>query len=719
MKKRYLVTAALPYANGPLHIGHLAGAYLPADIYVRYLRLMGRDVVFVCGSDEHGAAITVKARKENTTPQAVVDQYHSVLKDTFEKIGIAFDIYHRTSAPIHHQTSQDFFRTLLEKDAFLEETTEQYFDEVANQFLADRYIVGTCPVCANPEAYGDQCERCGSALSPTDLIEPKSMLSGSVPVKRPTKHWFLRLDEQEDWLREWINTGDSHGKHLHNPADWKNHVLGQCNSWLDQGLQPRAMTRDLDWGVDVPQEIPGAEGKKLYVWLDAPIGYISATKQWALDNDKDWELYWKADDTALVHFIGKDNIVFHCLIFPAILNLHGGYIVPVNVPANQFLNLEGRKLSTSKNWAVWVHEYCAEFKGQEDALRYNMIKKMPEQSDSEFTWKGFQETNNNELVNNFANFVNRVLVLSHKYYAGIVPPINPDLEFKSGWETNKMGSYDQELATLYTKLREMGTEIERFNFREALKMVMEISSAGNALLQFNEPWKTVTDAPDMVKVVLNLSLQYVAVLSVAISPFLPFTADRLRKMLNLGPLRDKGDLLSVLNELVEGNPVMLPNHALGQAEHLFSRIPDEIIEAQIAKLKAMDTTTASANTVPAESAAPIKYPAMKDTIQFDDFAKMDIRTGKILTAEKMEKSKKLLRLSVDLGFETRTILSGIAEHFSPEQVVGQQVVVLANLAPRPMMGVESQGMILMAEDAEGKLSFVSPAADWPSGFGVK
>jgi methionyl-tRNA synthetase len=714
VKKRYLVTAALPYANGPLHIGHLAGAYLPADIYVRYLRLMGRDVVFVCGSDEHGAAITVKARKENTTPQAIVDQYHTVLKDTFEKIGIGFDIYHRTSAPIHHQTSQDFFRKLLEKGAFLEETTEQYFDEVAGQFLADRYIVGTCPVCANPEAYGDQCEKCGSALSPTDLINPKSMLSGSIPVKRPTKHWFLRLDQQEAWLRKWINTGVADGKKLHNPADWKNHVLGQCNSWLDQGLQPRAMTRDLDWGVDVPPEIPGAEGKKLYVWLDAPIGYISATKQWALDNGKDWEPYWKSEDTALVHFIGKDNIVFHCLIFPAILEAHGDFILPVNVPANQFLNLEGRKLSTSKNWAVWVHEYCEEFKGQEDALRYNMIKKMPEQSDSEFTWKGFQETNNNELVNNLANFVNRVLVLSHKYYAGIVPAIDPDLDFKSGWETDKTGSYDQELALLYGKLREMGTEIERYNFREALRVVMEISSAGNALLQFNEPWKTVKDEPEMVKVVLNLALQYVAVLSVAIRPFLPFSADRLRKMLNLGALRDKGDLLAILNELVEGNPVVLPNHALGQPEHLFSRIPDEVIDAQIAKLGA---TEPAALVAPAST--EIQYAPMKETIQYDDFAKMDIRTGKILTAEKMEKSKKLLKLSVDLGFETRTILSGIAEHFSPEEVVGKQVVVLANLAPRPMMGVESQGMILMAENAEGGLSFVSPASDWPNGFGVR
>ncbi|MDX1910781.1 MAG: methionine--tRNA ligase [Saprospiraceae bacterium] len=711
-KKRYLVTAALPYANGPLHIGHLAGAYLPADIFVRYLRLMGKDVVFVCGSDEHGAAITVKARKEGTTPRAVVDKYHTMLRDTFEKIGISFDIYHRTTEALHHETSQDFFRKLLENGEFIEETTEQYYDEQAGQFLADRYIVGTCPVCANPDAYGDQCEKCGTSLSPTDLKDPRSMLSGAVPVKRPTKHWFLRLDRHEAWLREWINTGKADGHVLHDPADWKNHVVGQCNSWLDQGLQPRAMTRDLDWGVDVPQEIPGSEGKKLYVWLDAPIGYISATKQWALDHGKNWEPYWKADDTALIHFIGKDNIVFHCLIFPAILKAHGGFVLPENVPANQFLNLEGRKLSTSKNWAVWVHEYCEEFAGQEDVLRYNMIKKMPEQSDSEFTWKGFQETNNNELVNNLANFVNRVLVLTHKYYDGVLPRINPDLVFKSGWEAEKTGQYDAELRILHDKLQEMGKAIERYELREALRIVMEISSAGNALLQFNEPWKTVKDAPETVKVVMNLAVQYVAALSVAIRPFLPFSAVKLRNMLNLVPLEDRGELLDILNELVEGNPVIPHLHLLNQPEHLFSRIPDEVIEKQIAKLGMNDTP------VPPAPAAPA-YRPMADTIQFDDFAKLDLRTGAIVAAEKMEKSKKLLKLRIDLGFETRTVLSGIAEQFTPEQVIGRQVVLVANLAPRLMMGVESQGMVLMAEDAEGNLSFVSPAAGWPNGMGVK
>lgn len=720
MKKRTLVTAALPYANGPLHIGHLAGAYLPADIYVRYLRLMGRDVVFVCGSDEHGAAITVKARKEGTTPRAVVDKYDTMLRETFQKIGIAFDIYHRTSEPIHHATSQDFFRKLLENGEFVEETTEQYYDESVGQFLADRYIIGTCPVCANPDAYGDQCEKCGTSLSPTDLISPRSTLSGTAPVKRPTKHWFLRLDKHEAWLRHWINTGSTaEGQPvLHNPADWKNHVLGQCNSWLDQGLQPRAMTRDLDWGVDVPQEIPGSEGKKLYVWLDAPIGYISATKQWAIDHQQNWETYWKDPETALVHFIGKDNIVFHCLIFPAILKAHGGFNLPVNVPANQFMNLEGRKLSTSKNWAVWVHEYCEEFAGQEDALRYNMVKNMPEQRDSEFTWKGFQETNNTELVNNLANFVNRVLVLSHKYYGGLVPEVNPNIQLLWGDVEPVPWGYKHELQRrLVGQLKIACDNIERFNFRDALRAAMDLSSSGNYLLQFNEPWKKVQTDPEVVKVVMNLGLQITAALSVVLHPFLPFTCDKLRQMLNLPPLEGKGELSKIIDDLIEGNPIIPPGHALGEVAHLLSRIPDEVIQKQVDKLTATD----AANQAVVQNTAPatIQYAPMKETIQYDDFAKMDIRTGTILTAEAMPKSKKLLKLSVDLGFETRTILSGIAEHFTPEEVVGKQVVVLANLAPRLMMGTESQGMILMAENAEGKLSFVSPVATWANGMGVK
>ncbi|MEZ4942863.1 MAG: methionine--tRNA ligase [Saprospiraceae bacterium] len=717
MKKRYLVTSALPYANGPLHIGHLTGAYLPADIYVRYLRLMGKDVVYVCGSDEHGAAITIRARKEGVTPREIVDKYHALIRDSFEKIGIAFDIYHRTSAPLHHQTSQDFFRKLLENGQFDEKESEQYFDEEAQQFLADRYITGTCPVCANPDAYGDQCEKCGSTLSPTQLINPRSTLSGSAPVLKPTTHWYLKLNEHEAWLREWINTGKVEGVQLHDPAAWKNHVVGQCNSWLEQGLQPRAMTRDLDWGVDVPPELPGAKGKKLYVWLDAPIGYISATKQWALDNHTDWEPYWKSEDTALVHFIGKDNIVFHCLIFPAILKAHGEFVLPVNVPANQFMNLEGDKISTSRNWAVWVHEYLEELPGREDELRYNMIKNMPEQRDSEFTWKGFQETTNTELVGNLAGFLHRVQVLVHKNYTGVVPAFDINREFKSGWDAEKWATFDTEVHQVHLKLEEMGREIERFNFREALRILMEISSAGNALLQFNEPWKLVNDDPELVKVVLNLGLQYAAVLSVAMQPFLPFASARLRSMLNLAPLAEDRALLDIHNELAEGNPIVRPNHALNTAEHLFTRIPDELIEAQILKLQA--TAAAGPAIANAQAPAPEKTAMpLKEMIQYDDFAKLDIRTGTILEAAKVEKADKLLCLTVDLGFEKRTIVSGIAQHFSPEAIIGKQVLVLANLAPRKMRGIESEGMILMAEDAEGKLGFVSPESGWPAGSSV-
>ena len=716
MKKRYLVTSALPYANGPLHIGHLTGAYLPADIYVRYLRLMGKDVVFVCGSDEHGAAITIRARKEGTTPREIVDKYHALIKDTFEKIGIAFDIYHRTSEPLHHETSQDFFRKLLENGQFEEKESEQYFDETAQQFLADRYIIGTCPVCANPDAYGDQCEKCGSTLSPTQLINPRSTLSGDKPILKPTTHWFLKLDEHEAWLREWINTGKADGVQLHDPAAWKNHVVGQCNSWLDHGLQPRAMTRDLDWGVDVPPELPGAKGKKLYVWLDAPIGYISATKQWALDNKVDWEPYWKDADTTLVHFIGKDNIVFHCLIFPAILKAHGDFVLPVNVPANQFMNLEGDKISTSRNWAVWVHEYVAELPGREDELRYNMIKNMPEQRDSEFTWKGFQDSTNTELVGNLAGFAHRVQVLTHKNYSGVVPAIEASREFKSGWDADKLTNYDSELHLLRQKLNDLGDEIERFNFREALRILMEISSAGNALLQFNEPWKQIKDDPELVKVVLNLGLQYVTALSVAMRPFLPFAAARLRKMLNLRPLRDEREWLDMLNDLAEGNPVLPTLHALDPAEHLFTRIADEEIEAQIQKLQM--AAAANQEALAAQPAAEKTYVPVKETIQFEDFSKLDIRTGTILEASKVEKADKLLQLTVDLGFEQRTIVSGIALQYAPEDIVGKQVLVLVNLAPRKMRGIESEGMILMAEDGDGKLSFVSPAEGWPNGGGV-
>lgn len=706
--KRYLVTSALPYANGPLHIGHLAGAYISADIFVRYLRLMGKDVVYIGGSDEHGAAITIRAKKEGITPKAIIDKYDAMFRDSFEKMGISFDMYHRTSEPIHHETSQDFFRTLHNKGEFVEQTTEQYYDVEANQFLADRYIIGTCPVCSYDKAYGDQCENCGSSLSPTDLIEPKSTLSGAKPVLKKTTHWYLPLDKYEDWLRAWMETGRLDGKPHHDPKTWKNHVLGQCKSWLDGGLQPRAMTRDLEWGVDVPQEIEGSEGKKLYVWMDAPIGYVSSTKQWALDNGKDWEPYWKDEHTALIHFIGKDNIVFHCLIFPAILKATGEYILPQNVPANQFMNLEGDKLSTSRNWAVWVHEYLEAFEGKQDELRYNMIKNMPEQRDSEFTWKGYQETNNNELVNNLANFVNRVLVLTNKYYDGKVPSIDETLEVKSSNDAAKKSTYVAELQFLKSRLDRVGTHIMKYDFRAGLNEMMEISSAGNQLLQFNEPWKAIKTDPESVKTVMNLGVQIVAALSVACRPFMPFTSDKLRAFLNLAPIKESGELALISETLGKNAPIINAGHQIGQPEHLFSRISDEVIEAQIQKLEA----TKKAN-------ADIEYSELAENIQFDDFAKLDLRTGTIVAAEKVKKANKLLKLTVDLGFEQRTIVSGIAKLYNPEDIIGQTVVVVANLAPKKLRGIESQGMILMAEDQDGNLGFVAPPEGWVNGFGVR
>ncbi len=719
-KKRYLVTAALPYANGPLHIGHLAGAYLPADIYCRFLRLMGKEVVFVCGSDEHGAAITMRALKENTSPQAIVDKYHAVLRDTFERIGVKFDIYHRTSSALHHETSKDFFRTLYNKGVFSEQTNDQYFDPEAGQFLADRYILGTCPVCGNEEAYGDQCEKCGSSLSPSELKNPRSALSGATPILKPTKHWFLNLDQYAEWLGAWINEGVLDGKQVHDPSTWKAHVVGQCNSWLNQ-LHPRAMTRDLDWGVDVPQEIPGSEGKKLYVWLDAPIGYISATRQWATDHGKDWKDYWQNEDTALIHFIGKDNIVFHCLIFPAILKMHGDYILPVNVPANQFMNLEGRKLSTSKNWAVWVHEYCDEFAGKEDVLRYNLIKNMPEQRDSEFTWKGFQETNNTELVNNLANFVNRVVVLSHKYHGGTLPEFQPEYTWKSGWELDAGSNLRTEFLKIHAKVQELTELLSNYRFRDAVTVLLEISSAGNLLLQSNEPWKVQKENPQLVEQVLFMAAQYVAVLTYLCKPFLPATSDTLANLLRIPQVKEEGEWLLLVEQLLEGQPLIRSGHTLSEPIHLFSRITDETIAAQMQKLQANDIANQTASTTPAPvvPATQKEMPPLESTITYDDFAKLDLRTGTITAAEAMPKSKKLLKLTVDLGFEQRTILSGISEHFSPEQVIGQQVVVLANLAPRPMMGIESNGMILMAENAEGKLSFISPDAGWANGWKVK
>ena len=708
---RYLVTSALPYANGPLHIGHLAGAYLSADIYVRFQRLMGKDIVFICGSDEHGAAITMKAMKEGTEPKAIVDKYHQLFKETFSRMDISFDEYHRTSAELHHETSQDFFKALYQKGEFIEKESEQYFDEKAGQFLADRYIKGTCPKCGHEEAYGDQCENCGSSLSPTELINPRSTLTDATPVLKKTTHWYLPLDKYSDWLSEWINSGTVDGEKLHYPEDWKSHVLGQCKSWIESGLMPRSMTRDLSWGVDVPKDIPGSDGKKLYVWLDAPIGYISSTKSWAEKNGKDWKDYWQKDDTALIHFIGKDNIVFHCVIFPAILKAHGDFVLPVNVPANQFMNLEGQKISTSRNFAVWVHEYLDDFDNKSDELRYALTKNMPEQKDSEFTWKTFQDAVNNELVNNLANFVNRVVVLTNKYYEGDVPEFDEDLSIMGSQADEEFSFHDSEMISLFDKLSEMGASVRQYDFRGALKGLMQISSAGNQILQFNEPWKMIKEDEETVKVVMNLGLQYLTALSVAIKPFLPKASDKMRELLALNPVNENGELLDLLNELAEGNPLISAGHKISKASHLFSKIDDSKIEDQLSKLQA-NAPEEQANE-PIQNGSPVK-----DEIKYDDFVKMDIRTATILQAEKVEKADKLLKIQLDLGFEKRTVVSGIAQHYNPEDIIGQNVLILANLAPRKIRGVESKGMILMAEDEDGKLCFVSPEKNWGNGHAV-
>ena len=706
--KRYLVTSALPYANGPLHIGHLAGAYLSADIYVRYLRLFGKDVVFVCGSDEHGAAITMKALKESSTPQQIVDRYHDLFKETFEKMAISFDYYDRTSSPEHHQTSQDFFRHLYNKNEFIEEETEQFYDEKTGQFLADRYIKGTCPKCSNPEAYGDQCENCGTSLSPTELINPVSTLSGETPKLKKTSHWYLPLDKYESWLSDWINYGELNGEKLHYPEDWKNHVLGQCKSWLENGLKPRSMTRDLDWGVDVPQEIPGSEGKKLYVWLDAPIGYISSTKKWAEQNNKDWKPYWQDDDTALIHFIGKDNIVFHCIIFPSILKAHGDYILPLNVPANQFMNLEGNKISTSRNWAVWVHEYLKDFPGRQDELRYVMCKNMPELKDSEFTWKSFQDANNNELVNNMANFINRVIVLMNKYYKGVVPKIDEDLDICGCGEEDEISYHDSEIVRLFDRVDEMCACIRKFDFRSALTELMGICSQGNALLQFNKPWQMQKEEPEQVKVVMNLLVQYVYTLSICVRPFMPYTSDKIRELLNMPMVQDSGDLLNLTNMLAEGDHPVTAGHKISKAKHLFTRIDDDVIQEQIDKLM-----SSNKEEIKKENNTP-----QKAEIEFDDFVKMDLRAATIIQAEKVEKADRLLKITLDLGFEKRTVVSGIAKYFKPEDIEGQKVCLVANLKARKIRGVESKGMILMAENSDGSLRFVAPGEGTENGAGV-
>lgn len=676
--KRYTVTSALPYANGPLHIGHLAGCYIPSDIYVRYLRSNDKDVAYVCGSDEHGVAITIKAKKEGITPQEVVDRYHEIMKKSFEEFGISFDHYSRTSAKIHHETAAGFFKDLYEKGEFLEQSTEQYYDEEAGQFLADRYIEGTCPKCGHDGAYGDQCEKCGSSLSPTELINPKSKLSGSTPVLKETKHWFLDLARYTEFLKNWILVEHEH--------DWKNNVLGQCRSWLEagEGLQARSMTRDMDWGIPVPVE--GAEGKVLYVWFDAPIGYISSTKEWAAEKGIDWEPYWKDEDTKLVHFIGKDNIVFHCIIFPAILKTHGGYVLPENVPANEFLNLEGDKISTSRNWAVWLHEYLEEFPGKQDVLRYVLTANAPETKDNDFTWKDFQSRNNSELVAVFGNFVNRAVVLTHKFFEGQIPALA------------ELNDLDRDvLAALKEYPEKIAASIERYRFREALSFVMDFARVGNKYLADTEPWKTIKEDQERTGTILNIALNLAANLAVVAEPFLPFTAARMFDMFNLNGLKwqDAGrqDLLQT-------------GQKINAASLLFEKIEDNVVEAQVNKLMESKKQNELANA----KAAP-----MKDIITYDDFAKLDMRVVKVLTAEPMPKSKKLLRLTVDTGLGVRTVLSGVAEHFKPEDLIGKQVTMLINLAPRKMMGVDSEGMILMAEDRDGSLRLLQP--NQPTGDG--
>jgi methionyl-tRNA synthetase len=683
--KRYTITSALPYANGPLHIGHLAGAYLPADIFVRYLRLKKKDVVYVCGSDEHGAAITIKAKKEGTTPQAIIDIYNAQIKKSFEDFGIAFDIYHRTSSPIHHELSQEFFLNLYNKGEFIEKFSEQYYDEEYDQFLADRYIIGTCPNCGNENAYGDQCERCGTSLNPTDLINPHSTLSGKPPILRPTKHWFLPLDKYQPWLEKWIDEKE---------GEWKVNVFGQCKSWLKQGLQPRSMTRDLDWGIDVP--LPEAKGKKLYVWMDAPIGYISATKQWAIDNNKDWQLYWKkqdneADDSCLIHFIGKDNIVFHCITFPSILYAHGEYILPQNVPANEFLNLEGDKLSTSRNHAVWLHEYLEEFPGKQDELRYVLTSILPETSDSEFTWKDYQARVNNELVAILGNFVNRVMILMHKFYDGKIESATEKIELTDATISNEIGA-------LYDAL---DINLENYRFRQGLQNVMDIARLGNKYLTEKEPWKTIKTNPADAKETLHNCLFIIAHLATCMQTFLPGSAKKILGMLNWPT-----DTIAFDEEVIFAN-----GHQLNASALLFEKVEDEAVDKQIEKLLQKKQAI--------EVVEELTIIAAKENINYDTFATMDIRTGTILTAEKIAKTKKLVKLTIDTGIDQRTVVSGIAEHYEPENIIGQKVSILVNLEPREIKGILSQGMILMAENTAGKLSFVSPDEDFHNGSVIR
>ncbi|MBT7850227.1 MAG: methionine--tRNA ligase [Formosa sp.] len=681
MSKRFTITAALPYTNGPIHIGHLAGVYVPADIYARFLRLQGHDVAFICGSDEHGVPITIKAKKEGVTPQDIVDRFHKNIQTSFEAFGISFDNYSRTSAKIHHETASEFFKNLYDKDAFIEQTTAQLYDAEANQFLADRFVVGTCPKCGNEESYGDQCEACGTTHNATDLINPKSAITGATPTLKETKHWFLPLDQHQEFLKEWILDGHK--------ADWKPNVYGQCKSWIDDGLRSRAVTRDLDWGIPVPVE--GGDGKVLYVWFDAPIGYISSTKEWAQREGKDWEPYWKDENTTLVHFIGKDNIVFHCIMFPAMLKAEGSYILPKNVPANEFLNLEGQKLSTSKNWAVWLPEYLKDFPDKQDVLRYVLTATAPETKDNDFTWKDFQARNNNELVAIFGNFINRVLVLTNKYYEGSVPSPNEFSEI----DTETLEKVKAFPATL-------SKSIERYRFREASQELMNLARLGNKYLADEEPWKQIKTDPGRVQTIMYVALQISAALAIVSEPFLPWSSEKLKKMLRLK---------AQPWEAVERHtPLLEAAHQIGTAQLLFAKIEDTEIEQQLEKLAKSKLENTIANKI---------VEPQKETISFEYFSKLDMRVGTIIAAEKMPKAKKLLVLQVDTGIDVRTIVSGIAESFTAESVIGKRVTVLVNLAPRALRGVESQGMILMTETPEGKLVFVNPDATQQAANGLK
>ena len=677
MSERYTITAALPYTNGPIHIGHLAGVYVPADIFARYQRLKKNDVAFICGSDEHGVAISIKATKEGITPQEIIDKYNKIIKDSLFDFGISFDNYSRTSLPIHHQTASEFFKILYDKGKFIEETSEQLYDEQAGQFLADRFVIGTCPKCGNEEAYGDQCERCGTSLNATDLINPKSTLTGTKPILKKTKHWFLPLQDYTNFLEEWIIQGHKN--------DWKPNVYGQVKSWIDDGLRPRAVTRDLNWGIPVPVE--GAEGKVLYVWFDAPIGYISSTKEWAIREGKDWTLYWKDKNTKLIHFIGKDNIVFHCIIFPAMLKAEGSYILPENVPANEFLNLEGNKLSTSKNWAVWLNEYLEEFPSQQDTLRYVLTANAPETKDNDFTWKDFQARNNNELVAIYGNFINRVLVLTQKYYEGRVPCPNDFTEV------------DKEIFIQIKELTEkIEQSLERYRFREAQQELMNIARLGNKYLADEEPWKLIKTDEQRVETIMYVALQIATALAIVSEPFLPFTSQKLKKMLRF----DDMDILPTWENVFVSDSLIKSGHQIGTSQLLFEKIEDEAIQKQIDKLensKKVNMQTISSS----KEIAP-----QKELISYEDFAKMDIRIGTILEAEKMPKADKLLILKVDTGIDQRTIVSGIAQSFDPKEIIGKKVTVLVNLAPRKLRGVESQGMILMVEDSQGKFVFLNP-----------